>query len=81
MLQFPLKTKGEFTLKGRLRGTLDTYTIFANAILNPGVDLYYMGSDIGDVSDKREIISRLDIKNNEIKSSQYPVSKIYIISK
>lgn len=79
MLQFPLKTKGEFTLKGRLRGTLDTYTIFANAILNPGVDLYYMGSDIGDVSDKREIISRLDIKNNEIKVRNIQYQK-YILS-
>ncbi len=73
MLQFPLKTKGEFTVKGRLRGTPNDYTIFANAILNPGVDLYYMGSDIGDLENKREIIARLDFDDDEvnIKNIQY----------
>jgi len=79
MLQFPLKTKGEFRLKARLRGTLDNYTLFANALLNPGVDLYYMGSDIGDVSDKREIISRLDFKDNEINIKNIRYQK-YILS-
>ncbi len=66
MLQFPLKTKGEFTLKGRLRGTLDDYTIFSSVILNPGTDLYFMGSNLGDVSSKREINSRIEFKNDEI---------------
>ena len=66
MLQFPLKTKGEFTLKGRLRGRLDDYTIFSSVILNPGADLYYMGANLGDVASKREINSRIDFKNDEI---------------
>lgn len=66
MLQYPLKTKGEFTLKGRLRGTLDDYTIFSSVILNPGTDLYYMGANLGDVANKREINSRIDFKNDEI---------------
>lgn len=66
MLQFPLKTKGEFTLKGRLRGKLDDYTVFSSVILNPGTDLYYMGANLGDTSSKREINSRIDFKNDEI---------------
>lgn len=79
MLQFPLKTKGEFTLKARLRGMPDDYTLFANAVLNPGVDLYYMGSDIGDVDSKREIISRIDFDDDEINIKNIQYQK-YILS-
>ncbi len=79
MLQFPLKTKGEFTLKARLRGTPDDYTLFSNAILNPGVDLYYMGSDIGDTDSKREIISRIDFDDDKIKIKNISYMK-YILS-
>ncbi len=79
MLQFPLKTKGEFTLKARLRGMPDDYTLFSNAVLNPGVDLYYMGSDIGDVDSKREIISRIDFDDDEINIKNIQYQK-YVLS-
>jgi len=79
MLQFPLKTKGEFTLKGRLRGWPDNYTIFSTATINPGADLYYMGANLGDVSNKREITARLDFKNDEINIKNTSYSK-YILS-
>lgn len=79
MLQFPLKTKGEFTLKARLRGMPDDYSLFANAVLNPGVDLYYMGSDIGDIDSKREIISRIDFDEDEINIRNIQYQK-YVLS-
>lgn len=66
MLQFPLKTKGEFMLKGRLRGQADNYTTFATLNLDPGADLYYMGANLGDTSNKREISARIDFKNDEV---------------
>lgn len=66
MLQYPLKSKGEFTLKGRLRGTLDNYTLFSSVVLNSGADLYYMGANLGDTANKREINSRIDFKDDEI---------------
>ncbi len=66
MLQYPLKTKGEFTLKGRLRGKPDDYSVFSSIVLNPGTDLYYMGASLGDIANKREINSRINFKNDEI---------------
>ncbi len=78
-LQFPLKTKGEFNLKGRLRGQLDDYSIFATVILNPGTDLYYMGANLGDVQNKREINSRIDFKNDEVNIRNIKYQK-YILS-
>ena len=60
MLQYPLKTKGEFTLKGRLRGKPDDYSVFSSIVLNPGTDLYYMGASLGDIANKREINSRIN---------------------
>lgn len=66
LLQYPLKAKGEFTLRGRLRGTSDNYTVFTTLKFEPGADIYYMGANLGDISELREINSRIDFKNDEI---------------
>ncbi len=79
MLQFPLKTKGELTLKGRLRGQFDDYTAFAMVILNPETDLYFMGANLGDTQNKREINTRIDFRNDTINIGHLRYQK-YILS-
>ena len=79
MLQFPLKTKGELTLKGRLRGQFDNYTAFGTVILNPQTDLYFMGANLGDTQSKREINTRIDFRNDEIRIGHIKYQK-YILS-
>ena len=63
-LQYPLLLSGESTVKGRIKGRLNSYTTYFSIVLNEGSDLSFMGLKFGDVRQKREISSKIRFFGN-----------------
>ncbi len=58
-LQYPLLLTGEATVKGRIKGRMNSYLTYLTLVLNEGSDLSFMGLKLGDVRQKREISSKI----------------------
>lgn len=72
-LTYPLKAKGDITLTTEFSGDDKTFTVKPVIKLSKDADLYYMGSNLGDTSDKREITGNILVKNGvyDIKKLTY----------
>lgn len=54
-LTYPIKIKGDITLSSDLSGSIDNLNINSGIKLNEDADITYMGTNLGDIMDTREL--------------------------
>lgn len=64
ILDYPVKPKGDITLTTEFSGDTTGYTIKPVLKFSEDADIYYMGANLGDTADKREINADISVKNN-----------------
>lgn len=65
-LSYPIKTKGDITLTSDVRGSLNKLRIHPKIKLEKGADIYYMGANLGDDNEDREIEADINIEDNNL---------------
>ncbi len=78
-LVYPIKIKGEVLGQGILKGYSDDYMLYTTSTLNPDNDIYYMGANLGDEINKRELKTVVNFKGNSANIHKIEYLK-YIIS-
>lgn len=66
-LSYPLKPKGDITLTAEIQGRPEKYNVNTKLRLEKDADIYYMGANLDDTDDEREITADLSVKKNDIK--------------
>ena len=74
-LTYPLKIKGEVPIKGSFKGTNSNYSIDFLAKVPKNSDVYFLGSNLGDVNYDREISGLVSINDNIAKISDFKILK------
>lgn len=65
-LAYPVKPKGDITVTTDISGDINNLRIRPNIKFAPGADIYYMGSDLGDENEQREIKADITILNGNV---------------
>lgn len=65
-LTSPIKPKGDITLTSEFSGDGETLNIKPKLKLSQGSDIYYMGANLGDTDDLREVRGDISFKGNVI---------------
>ncbi|MBQ3102238.1 hypothetical protein IJC60_04455 [bacterium] len=78
-LVYPIKIKGEVLGQGILKGYSDDYMLYTTSTLNPNNDIYYMGANLGDEVNKRELKTVINFKGNSANIHKIEYLK-YIVS-
>lgn len=63
-LAYPLKPKGDITLTADINGNLKDFRVRPKIKFAKDADIYYMGADLGDESDEREIYGDITVAKN-----------------
>lgn len=63
-LTYPVKPKGDITLTADISGNLNNFRVKPKIKFAQDADIYYMGADLGDEGDEREITADVDISQN-----------------
>lgn len=72
-LTYPIKPKGDITLTTDVNGSIDNITIKPKIKLAQDADIYYMGSNLSNEDNIRELKAVINIKNNKyiLKNAEY----------
>lgn len=72
-LSYPVKIKGEVFAKGRIKGNVNSYTVFSYLTLPKGSDISYMGANFSETDFEREVSARIDFSKNSanVNSAKY----------
>lgn len=65
-LTYPIKTKGDITLTSDVKGSLTKLRIYPKLKLESGSDVYYMGANLGDENESREIEADISVEDNNL---------------
>lgn len=65
-LTYPIKIKGDITLTSDVKGSLNRLRIHPKLKLEAGADIYYMGANLGDESESREIEADINVEDNNL---------------
>ena len=65
-LTYPIKPKGDITVTSEFSGDSDVLNIKPKIKFSEGSDIYYMGANLGDVSDVRELKGDISLTENLI---------------
>ncbi len=65
-LTYPLKPKGDISITCDLSGRMDNIRLKTKLKFSPDSDIYYMGANIGDEAEKREIYADINIAPNNV---------------
>lgn len=63
-LTYPVKPKGDITVTSDIDGNIDNFRIRPKIRFAPDADLYYMGANLGDESEEREVNADISVLNN-----------------
>ncbi len=63
-LTYPVKLRGDITLTTDINGTLENFTIKPKIKLAKDADIYYMGANLGDEDNIRELNANITISGN-----------------
>lgn len=63
-LTYPVKVKGDITLTMNIGGNLNNIKLTPRFKFAPNSDIYYMGANLGDEKEEREIYADLTVNNN-----------------
>ncbi len=63
-LLYPVKLKGDISLMASISGNLNDFRIDSTTRLSSGADIYYMGANLGDETDKREVKADIIVNQN-----------------
>ena len=63
-LTYPLKPKGDITLTVDLNGNTKEFNVHPEIKFAKEADIYYMGANLGDVSNERKIFADIKVKKN-----------------
>lgn len=66
-LSYPLKPKGDITLTAEITGTPEKYNVETKLRLEKEADIYYMGANLDDTNEEREINADISVRKNDIK--------------
>lgn len=64
ILKYPIKPKGDITLTADINGNADTFRVRPKIKFAKEADLYYMGANLGNTDDEREVYADLNISKN-----------------
>ncbi len=72
-LTYPIKPKGDITVTSDINGTFESFTIKPKIKFAQDADIYYMGANLGDEDDIRELIANITVSGNTyyIKKADY----------
>lgn len=65
-MTYPLKPKGDITFTSEFQGSQKGYSIKPKIKLSEDADIYYMGANLGDTSDSREIKADVEVSGSLI---------------
>lgn len=74
-LTYPLKPKGDITLTTDISGNMENLILRPKIKLAPNSDIYYMGANLGDENEEREISADINITDNNV----YHIKKLNYI--
>ncbi len=63
-LTYPLKPRGDISLSAYISGNLENTNIKAKIKLAKDADIYYMGANLADEDNEREILADINLNNN-----------------
>lgn len=66
-LSYPVKPKGDITLTAEVSGTPEKYNADIKLRLEKEADIYYMGANLDDTEEEREVNANLSVHKNVIK--------------
>lgn len=72
-LTYPIKPKGDITVTADISGTPDKIVFKPVIKFAPDSDIYYMGANLGNVDDERQVVANINIVGNKyyLKNAEY----------
>lgn len=65
-LTYPIKPKGDITITADISGNINNLRIRPKMKFAPESDIYYMGANLGDESEEREINADINVTSNNV---------------